>query len=132
MEHGPDVILRGIAQRDVGAGIGLHRGDGGLAGVDGTAHREDLVWALHGAGLFGHFLAFEDLEPLRLERAEPVQHQLVGGKPHVAGGMFGHQHPHLVREGIGGHVHLVAPVEVEQVGAGALFAHQRVEGREER
>ncbi len=46
--------------------------------------------------------------------------------------MLGQQVAHLVGKGVGGDVHLVAAVEIEQVGARAHLAHQRVERGQER
>ena len=131
MQHRPDIIFACLPLRDSLAGETLHRGDGGFAGMAGTAHRLDFIGALDRAGLFGNFLAFHDLESLRFEGAQPVQHDLVDREPFVAGRVFGQKRAHLVGKGVGGHINLVAPVKVKQIRARALFAHQRVEGAQE-
>ena len=132
VQHRPDVVFAGLPGRHVGARKGLHRRHRDLAGMNGAAHRANFVGAFHRARLLGQLLAFHDLEPLRLQRAQAVHHRLVHRDAAVARRVLRQQAAHLVGEDVGGHVDPVAPREVEQVRARAPLAHQRVEFAQER
>ena len=127
MQHRPDVILGGLPLRDSLAGGAFHDCDGAFAGVTGAAHGIDFIGAFDCTGFLGQFLARQHGETLGFQSAQALDHHLVDAKPHICAAVLADQVGHFAAEFIRRWGHFIAPVEIEQVGPGSLFAHKRIE-----
>ena len=67
---------------------------------------------LHRADAFGHLLAFLDREARRLQRAQPVDHDLVHRQPPVGAGMGAHHLVDLRRKALAPPASPRSPVEL--------------------
>ncbi len=132
VQFGPDVIFGHSAQGNAGAGLMLHLGYRGFAGVVGAFHGQNFVRPLDGAGAFGHLFPLHHVKARAFQRAQAVDHDLVNGKTAVAAGMGAHHLVHLRRKAAGVIGDLVTADVVKERRTRAQFLDQRVEGHKKR